>query len=316
MAPRWPQVNNGPENINEHATYLKEVCNQLQAADKGRTNQIPWSTVQPYILSTLALIGTVLAQPSVGEVLHQIRDAAKDIQIIQRDITAVKGSIGLGTTPLNPANFSGVRAAKTTWAQVAAMARGPRMPPPEPAQHGTHATKTSGTVTAYKDRVVTVRLKDRNIAQRYRNGSPAWTRQQIQNSIREKTITRTIKVVAAHQLKSGDIQIYTSTAAEAVQLKENQAWLKGLGEQAELVVPTYGVIVHGVSTRSINVKEQEQVIQQVLADNYTVIPQVKISYIGWLTKEGNLKRTSSIVVEFAEPEMANAIIYAGMAWEG
>lgn len=54
----------------------------------------------------------------------------------------------------------------------------------------------------------------------------------------------------------------------------------------------------------------------MLADNYTVIPNAQISYIGWLTKESTLKRASSIVVEFTEPEMANAIIYAGMAWEG
>ena len=112
MAPRWPQVNNGPEHINEHATYLREACNQLQAADRGRTNQIPWHIVQTYLESTLALIGKVLQQPSVGEVLHHIRDAAKDIQTIQRDVTAVKSSIGLGTTPLNSANFSGVRTAR------------------------------------------------------------------------------------------------------------------------------------------------------------------------------------------------------------
>jgi hypothetical protein len=54
----------------------------------------------------------------------------------------------------------------------------------------------------------------------------------------------------------------------------------------------------------------------MLADNRTVIPDAKISYIGWLTKEGNLKRASSIVVEFTDPGMANAVIYAGMAWDG
>jgi hypothetical protein len=54
----------------------------------------------------------------------------------------------------------------------------------------------------------------------------------------------------------------------------------------------------------------------VLADNHIVIPNAQISYIGWLTKEATLKRASLIVVEFTDPEMANAIIYAGMAWEG
>ncbi|TWU70342.1 hypothetical protein ED733_000071, partial [Metarhizium rileyi] len=83
-----------------------------------------------------------------------------------------------------------------------------------------------------------------------------------------------------------------------------------------VIVPTYGVIVHSISTSSINIKDQKATIQQMLADNYTVIPDVKISYIGWLTKEAASKRASSIVVEFTEPEMANAIIYAGMAWDG
>ena len=92
MAPRWPQVNIGPEHINEHATYLREACHQLQAADKGRANQIPWNVVQSYLASTIAFIGKVLQQPSVGEVLHRIQDAAKDIQTIQRDITNVKDS--------------------------------------------------------------------------------------------------------------------------------------------------------------------------------------------------------------------------------
>jgi hypothetical protein len=61
MTPRWPQVNNGPENINEHATYLREASNQLQAANENRrANQVPWNIVQQYVASTLALIGQVL----------------------------------------------------------------------------------------------------------------------------------------------------------------------------------------------------------------------------------------------------------------
>jgi len=318
MAPRWPQVNNGPEHINEHATYLREACNQLQAADKGRNNQIPWNIVQPYLESTLALIGKVLQQPSVGEVLHHIRDAAKDIQTIQRDVTAVKSSIGLGTTSLNTANFSGVKTTRTSWAQVAAQAKGSTLPPPPPVpiQPGSHTTKTPTTVTAYRDRLVTVKLKDHGIIQRYRNHPVAWTRQQVQNSIRDNISTKSVKVVAAHQLKSGDLQIFTSTSAEIQQLKQNTGWLKGLGDQAELVVPTYGVIVHGIPTKSINIKDQKATIRQILADNYTVIAEAKISYVGWLTREGPLKRASSIVVEFTTPEMANALIYTGMAWEG
>jgi hypothetical protein len=114
MAPRWPQVNNGPEHINEHATYLKEACNQLQAVDKGRHNQIPWHVVQQYLTSTIALIGKVLRQPGVGEVLQYVQDAARCTQNIQKDVTIIKNTVGLSTAPLHSANFSGGRATNCT----------------------------------------------------------------------------------------------------------------------------------------------------------------------------------------------------------
>ena len=315
MAPRWPQVNNGPEHINEHATYLKEACNQLRTIDRGRHNQVPWNIVQPYLVSTITLISKILRQPGMSEILQHVQDAARCTQSIQKDITIIKNSVGLSTTPLHAANFSGGRAAAASWAQVAAQARGPPSHPP-PAPQGMIATETPSTVTAYKDRMVRVKLKDHGIVQRHRKHPATWTKQQVELSIREHASTKTVKVVAAHQLKSGDIQIFTSTTAEATRLKQNKGWLRGLGEHAELIVPTYGVIVHDIPTNSIDVKDQRAAVEQILADNHTVIPNAEVSYIGWLTKEAALKRASSIVVEFTDPESTNAIIYAGMAWEG
>ena len=315
MAPRWPQVNNGPEHINEHATYLKEACNQLQTVDRGRHNQVPWNIVQPYVESTLGLIGKVLRQPALREVLQQVQDAAKCTQNIQKDVAIIKNSVGLSTTPPNAANFSGKRAPASSWAQVASQAKGFH-PPPPPVEQGAFAPKSQTTVTPYKDRVVTVKLNDPGISQRYRTHSAAWARQQVEASIQNNANTKSVKVVAAHQLKSGDIKVFTSTTAEATQLKENKEWLKVLGAQAKLIVPTFGVVVHGIPTNSINIKDQYATIDQIIADNHTVIPNAKIAFVGWLTKEGNLKRASSIVVEFTDPVMANAVIYAGMAWDG
>ncbi|EED12027.1 conserved hypothetical protein [Talaromyces stipitatus ATCC 10500] len=315
MAPKWPQVNIGPEHINEHTTYLKEACTQLQAVNRGRQNQVPWNTVQHYLTSTIALIGKVLRQPSMSDILQQVQDAAKCTQTIQKDVKIIKNSVGLSTTPLVASNFSGRQTAAISWAQVAAQAKG-SPPAPPPTQHGADTSRTSHTITTYTDRALTVKLKDHGIAQRHRTQSAAWTKQQVQNSVRDNSPTNSIKIVAAYQLKSGEIQIFTSTTAEATQLKENQGWLKGLGERAELIMPTYGVIVHGISTNSINTKDQTATIQQMLADNYTVIPSAEITYVGWLTKEATPKQASSIVVEFKDPEMANTIIYAGMVWEG
>ncbi|KAL2369200.1 hypothetical protein RJ035_003801 [Blastomyces gilchristii] len=90
MAPKWPQVNNGPEHINEQAAYLREACHHLQAVDKGRQNQVPWNIVQQYLTSTIALVGKVLQQPPMSDILHQVRDAVKCTQNIQRDVSIIK----------------------------------------------------------------------------------------------------------------------------------------------------------------------------------------------------------------------------------
>ncbi|KAH8894683.1 hypothetical protein GQ53DRAFT_643326, partial [Thozetella sp. PMI_491] len=208
MAPKWPQVNIGPDHINEHATYLREACSQLQAVERGRQNLVPWNVVQQYMDSTLALIGKVLRQPAMSEILQQVQDAARCTQNIQRDVTIIKNTVGLSTAPLSAANFHRGKSAVTSWAQVAAQAKGP---PPT----STSAAKTSSTVTAYKDRVVTVKLKDHGIAQRYRTQPATWIRHQVETAVHGNAATKTAKIVAAHQLKSGDIQIFTSTTAEA-----------------------------------------------------------------------------------------------------
>jgi hypothetical protein len=59
--------------------------------------------------------------PEIPRILYEI---AQGIEVIRRDITAVKGSVGLGTTPLNVANFTGGKSATLSWAQVAAQAKG------------------------------------------------------------------------------------------------------------------------------------------------------------------------------------------------
>ncbi|KAF3492133.1 uncharacterized protein GIQ15_01650 [Arthroderma uncinatum] len=307
MAPKWPQVNNDPEHINEHAAYLREACHQLQALGQ---DQVPWNTVQQYITSTIALVGKVLQQPAISDILHHIQDTTRCTQNIQRDVSIIKNIVGLSTAPPNATNPSGGRTTTGTWAQVAAQARGP------PVSQSTCTTKPQPAVTAYKDRAVIVRLKDQGIIQRFRTLSATKIKQQVDTSIQNHAKSRSVTVVAAHQLKSGDIQIFTSSRAEVARLRESRGWVSGLGEHAELTVPTYGVIVHGISTNSINTKDQEATIQRILADNHTVIPKAEISSVGWLTWESTLKHASSIVVEFTDSEMANAIIYAGMAWDG
>ena len=87
-------------------------------------------------------------------------------------------------------------------------------------------------------------------------------------------------VIAAHQLKSSDIQIFTFSITEAEKLKEDKAWVKSLGKQTELIVLIYEVIIHDIFTSTINMKNQKIIIQQILTDNHTIIPKTEISHVG------------------------------------
>ncbi|KAF2177335.1 hypothetical protein K469DRAFT_603407, partial [Zopfia rhizophila CBS 207.26] len=83
--------------------------------------------------------------------------------------------------------------------------------------------------------------------------------------------------------------------------------IKGLREQAKFIILIYKVIIYSILINSINTKDYK-----IFIDNYIVIPNAVILYIGWLTKKSTLKRISFIVLEFIDLEIANAIIYAGI----
>jgi hypothetical protein len=115
----------------------------LHDVARGKQSQVPWSIVQPYLTSTIALIGKVLQQPPMSDILHHIQDAAKCTQNIQRDVTVIKSSVGLSTAPPGAVNFSGGRFAAGTWAKVAAQATGPSLPlPPIPQDVRSDKPKT------------------------------------------------------------------------------------------------------------------------------------------------------------------------------
>jgi hypothetical protein len=109
------------------------------------------------------------------------------------------------------------------------------------------------------------------------------------------------RVIAAKQLKSGDVVLHTTTMAEADTLKSTKdEWVKVLGTTTQVIKPMYGVIIHRVHTNkeSINTNNQDRAIKKIKSENTVLHEGAKVAYIGWLTKEGRKKAASSLVVEF------------------
>jgi hypothetical protein len=78
---------------------------------------------------------------------------------------------------------------------------------------------------------------------------------------------QTTQIVAARQLKSGDIAIHTASTADAKLLNENpSAWVSSLGRRARVLKRTYGVLVYGVRTdkETIDPSEQAEWIEKIL----------------------------------------------------
>jgi hypothetical protein len=122
-------------------------------------------------------------------------------------------------------------------------------------------------------------------------------------------------VIAAKQLKSGDIVLHTATTAEADTLKSTKdEWVKVLGTTTRVIKPTYGVIVHGVHTNkeSIDTNNQDRAIKKIELENAILHEGAKVAYIGWLTKEGRKKAASSLIVEFTTKYHANRVIQEGL----
>ena len=315
MGTNWPSLGTEPDNLKEHVTYLHEDCAHLHAV-KGSYTAIPTTTIDPIINSTLRLLSKVtrhLDEQPDTRLATQIHDLFKEQRDVQRkDHEAIKAAIKAATVPSQATTPAGARVA--SWAQVAATAGPPpgHVTPP----HTILSPSTSSTLTAYKGREVIVKLLDHGIAQHFRQLSPTQLKNKVNRILQEDPKVKNVKIVAAHQLKSGDVTVITDSLNTATELQTHTGWAKGLGPRAEVIRTTYGAIIHGIPVNTVNMKDQQGMIQRILADNYSVIPNAHISYVGWLTKDANKKRSSSLVVEFTRPEMANAIIYAGFLWEG
>ncbi|KIV98429.1 uncharacterized protein PV09_09750 [Verruconis gallopava] len=110
-----------------------------------------------------------------------------------------------------------------------------------------------------------------------------------------------ITTMSANQLKRGDLSIRTTTNSEM---------------QTLLRTYTYGVLVHGIRTSTINMENFEEVRDTILHENRAFLPTADIKYIGWLTRQPPQKAMSLIVIEFTKPEDANRIIDENLVWQG
>ncbi len=153
-----------------------------------------------------------------------------------------------------------------------------------------------------------------NLIDHLRSRSPTQFKERINNVIKASgnPTIYPIQAISANQLKSEDVATHTSKPEQVDQLLAHaDGWFKCLGTGAHAIVPTYGVIVHVMRTRIVDMSNSGLVGEKIGSEDVGTIPDASITYAGWLTKAAVTKTASSLVVEFSRAEDAKVAIERG-----
>lgn len=291
-----------PLNHVEHATQIIAEATALLELDNNKRVKIPTQSLDSFLNSILTFAKKTREQPSAQEIVGKLNN----LQPIVDDITLIKNAVNNTTAP-PITNTPNAAAQIASWADVVRSST-----PSYPSTPNSRAT----TNASVRDREVVVKL-DANAAAILRKVSPEEICKRVNEAMdaRVSLLGKGPRVISAKQLKSGDVVLHTATTAKADTLKgSEEEWAKILGTTARVIRPTFGVIVHGVrtSTESIDTDNQERAIEKIETENALLHEGAKVTYAGWLTREGRKKATSSLVVEFTTKHHANRVIREGL----
>jgi hypothetical protein len=353
MATPWPQDEIWPTDYREHATNLSKYLQKaLSAIDNGDGLPVASRGVRVALIGALTLIVKMQSTPDLGHVYEAVKigqvetkaaaeslahhvnslknelnetntKAQQTMEVVQRhsEIAMDAKTAAKEATEIGKATMKMIRDMKLvsqqnhasitpTYANV--MARGGLAT----SIHNPQNQKASPVQTV---REIIINIRDPVTIANIRAMSPRSLKSHVDLAIAQSSNEHIekIKVVSSNQLRSGDLSIKTATSSDMVALRQfAEDWEQRIGHGATVRIPTYGVLVHGVRTSSMDMDNFELIRDGLLQDNKPFIPTAEIKYIGWLTRSSSSKSASSVVVEFTRPEDANKVIDEGLIWQG
>lgn len=199
---------------------------------------------------------------------------------------------------------------------------------PAPTSQSSAQSSAPGVAPADlgRDREIVVKIRDETAKQQLRQESMSSIVKKVEKA-REAAAKRVQSaplagtgVIAAWRFPSGDVSLRARSAAEAEVLRHHgTAWIGVFGLGAQIRMPTWGVVAHGIPTKTINLTSTDNVngvINKLQRENcHTWGSEALIHHIGWLIKPRKMKREGSLVIEFASPVTANTAIDQGTIWD-
>ena len=115
---KWPVVGTIPHSIPEHATQFKEKARLLQQHVQSLASPNPtikWSQIFPLITSASELADKVNNQPSIAQVMAEIRDVKRDTTAMEQHLTVVKNIV---QAPISKGNSQVATTATTGYRNI------------------------------------------------------------------------------------------------------------------------------------------------------------------------------------------------------
>ncbi|KAF9733767.1 hypothetical protein PMIN01_08110 [Paraphaeosphaeria minitans] len=353
MATQWPQQATWPSPIHEHATRLSTYLqDSLSCIKRTNSQPVPADLVKTIIHGTVTFILKVQHTPDLSAIsdalrilqteaktaatenAHTLSDIKNELksstEAVRQCTTATQQNTNTGeearaaakeASETSKAVLEITREIKTKGIQnqangpmtyAAMAARGQTLA-------GAYNTQSPKGPSAQAQREVIVNIRDSSTVQSLRVMNPRNLKAHVERAIEQsgnENIVH-IKIVSSNQLKSGDLSIKTANSKEVEALQQfADDWVHRISAQATVRIPTYGVIVHGIRTSTLDMDKFEENRTQILQDNKPFIPRAEIKHIGWLTRNAPTKAASSITIEFTKAEDANKIIDEGLVWQG
>jgi hypothetical protein len=342
----WPQEETWPTPVQEHAARLTgHLRNVLLHIEREKDQPITPQEMRTVIMAMLSLVGKVTRIPDMTAVYQKMtvirtelsqnaNGTTAEIQNIKEEIKSLTASVQKSIKAGEEATTAAKEAAEVG-KKVADMARDIKdksiqqqmRAPVSYAAAAAHGALTANTYNlqnvssapAPVQREIIVNIRNAHTIQNLRAMNPRTMKAHVDAAITQSENEHVAKIttMSANQLKSGDLSIRTATNSETQTLRQfTEDWVPRIGDGTSVRTHTYGVLIHGIRTRTIDIKKFEETKDEILQANRVFLPTAEIKYIGWLTKEPPEKAMSSIVIEFTKPEDANKIIDEGLVWQG
>ena len=247
-----PRVGIQPYSRSDHSTQLLADIAALRSyrtsPTQKRDKNPSWDLVNAVFNSVEGFIKKSREQPSIKELQTDMHATEKANEALRRDVTLIKNAIGSITDITSTAPSNGVRS--KTYAQAANTHKAPAPPPIEKAQ---------------KNREIMVKLNDTNIE----GAAHRATREEVVDRVnaaiknsKESEISQST-IIAAKRHPSGDLTLYTEAEEHTrLLIQHRMKWENALGQRAKVQVPSFGIIVHGVSTE-MELSDKQKVEDQM-----------------------------------------------------